>query len=101
IYAEGRTANMPVLHEFATPRGIHILGYFAPEIRFSRQQSLLPELKPEELPILRTDGTNICYGINYVDWTHPQAKELVRRYLKTALDLGVAGSMVDFGDMVP
>jgi alpha-glucosidase (family GH31 glycosyl hydrolase) len=101
IYAEGPTANMPVLHEFATPRGIRILGYFAPEIPFSRQQSLMPELKPEELPILRCGDTNICPGINYVDWTHPQAKELVRRWLKPALDLGVAGSMVDFGDMVP
>jgi alpha-glucosidase (family GH31 glycosyl hydrolase) len=61
----------------------------------------MPELRPEELPILRCGGTNICPGVNYVDFTHPQAKELTRRALKPALDLGVAGSMVDFGDMVP
>ena len=101
IYAEGRPANNPELHKFATPRGIRILGYFGPEIRLSRQQSLMPELKPEELPILRCTNLNICSNLNYVDWTHPKAKELVRRALKPALDLGVAGSMVDFGDMVP
>jgi alpha-glucosidase (family GH31 glycosyl hydrolase) len=101
IYAEGPSANSPELHKFAEPRGIRILGYFYPEIPFSRQQALMPELKPEELPILRCGGTNICPGISYVDFTHPQAKELVRRALKPALDLGVAGSMVDFGDMVP
>jgi alpha-glucosidase (family GH31 glycosyl hydrolase) len=101
IYAEGRSANSPDLHEFATPRGIKILGYFAPEIRLARQQSLMPELKPEELPILRCGGTNVCRGVSYVDFSHPQAKELIRRALKPALDLGVAGSMVDFGDMVP
>lgn len=101
IYAEGRSANSPELHAFATPRGIRILGYFAPEIRLSRQESLMPELKFEELPILRCGGTNICRGVSYVDFSHPQAKELVRRALKPALDLGVAGSMVDFGDMVP
>jgi alpha-glucosidase (family GH31 glycosyl hydrolase) len=101
IYAEGRPANSPELHAFATPRGIRILGYFAPEIRLGRQESLMPELKSEELPILRCGGTNICPGVSYVDFTHPQAKELIRRALKPALDLGVAGSMVDFGDMVP
>jgi len=101
IYAEGRSANSPELHEFATPRGIRILGYFAPEIRLSRQQSLMPELQPEELPILRCGGTNIARGLSYVDFSHPEGKELVRRALKPALDLGVAGSMVDFGDMVP
>ncbi|MGO9204267.1 MAG: TIM-barrel domain-containing protein [Limisphaerales bacterium] len=101
IYAEGRSANSKELHQFATPRGIRILGYFAPEIRLPRQQALMPELKPEELPILRSGGTNICRGVSYVDFSHPRAKELVRRALKPALDLGVAGSMVDFGDMVP
>src|SRR5262249_47774474 len=50
IYAEGRSANSPELHSFATPRGIRILGYFAPDIRLARQQSLMPELRPEELP---------------------------------------------------
>ena len=101
IYAEGRSANSPELHSFATPRGLKILGYFAPEIRLARQQSLMPELEPEAFPILRCGGTNICPGVSYVDFSHPRAKELVRRALKPALDLGVAGSMVDFGDMVP
>jgi hypothetical protein len=101
IYAEGRTANMPELHEFATPREIKILGYFAPEMRLARQQSLMPELGLEEIPILRCRGTNVCPGVSYIDFSHPQATELIRRALKPALELGVSGSMVDFGDMVP
>jgi alpha-glucosidase (family GH31 glycosyl hydrolase) len=101
IYAEGGSANSPQLHEFAAPRGIKVLGYFMPAVR--RQETLMPELKPEELPILRFGNGNVAPGPNdvYVDFTHPQAMELCRRALKRALDVGVAGSMVDFGDMVP
>lgn len=101
IYAEGPTATVPELHEFMDERGIRVLGYFAPDIRASQFQKLMPELKPEQLPILKYNSKNPEQEPSYVDFSHPEAKEFIRRYLKEALDLGVAGSMVDFGDMVP
>jgi alpha-glucosidase (family GH31 glycosyl hydrolase) len=39
--------------------------------------------------------------LGYVDFTNPNALELCRRWWNRRLTLGVAGSMVDFGDRVP
>ncbi len=103
IYAEGPSALSPELNQFMGARGIRVLGYFYPVISLSRQEALMPELKPDELPILRTANGELAPGSNdnYVDFTNPNALELCRLALRRALDLGEAGSMVDFGDMTP
>jgi len=63
----------------------------------------MPELPAESLPFLNVvNPQNLASrDINYVDFTHPQALELSRRWWKLRLDLGVAGTMIDFGDRVP
>ncbi len=106
IYAEGPSALSPELNQFMAARGIRVLGYFWPEIGRLQQKSLLPELKPDELPVMHCGtecDTDVVSdkALSYVDFTNPNAMELCRRALREALDLGEAGSMVDFGDMVP
>ncbi len=103
IYAEGVTARSPALNQFMAERGVRVLGYFYPVIPLARQQQLMPELEQSELPYLRFANGDIAPDPHhtYVDFTHPNAKELTRRALREALDLGEAGSMVDFGDMTP
>jgi len=103
IYAEGVTAHSPGLNQFMAERGVRVLGYFYPVIPLARQQQLMPELEQSELPYLRFANGDIAPDPRhaYVDFTHPNAKELTRRALREALDLGEAGSMVDFGDMTP
>lgn len=101
IYAEGPSALSPNLNQFMAARGIRVLGYFYPVIRPDRQKHLMPDLKPDELPILRCETESLTRELGYVDFTNPNALELCRRALRQALDLGEAGSMVDFGDMTP
>ena len=101
IYAEGPSALSPDLNQFMAARGIRVLGYFMPAIGLARQESLMPELKPDELPILRCGMESQTRDLGYVDFTNPKALDLCRRALKPALDLGEAGSMVDYGDLVP
>ena len=103
IYAEGPSALSPALHQFMAARGIRVLGYFFPLISLARQQQLMPELKQSELPYLRLANGDVAPDSddNYVDFTNPEAMKLCRRALKPLLDLGGAGSMVDFGDMTP
>ncbi len=101
IYAEGPTATSPELIKFMNERGIRVLGYFMPDIRLKNVEALMPELKPNLLPMLKYTGPNAEQEPSYVDFSHPKAKEFIRRYLSEPLDLGVAGSMVDFGDLVP
>ena len=101
IYAEGPSAESPDLNQFMAARGIKVLGYFYPEIPPAQQQSLMPELNLDELPTLHCGTEYETDELGYVDFTNPNALELCRRALKHDLDLGVAGSMADYGDMVP
>jgi alpha-glucosidase (family GH31 glycosyl hydrolase) len=101
IYAEGPSAFSPALNEFMAARGIKVLGYFMPAVRPAQQQSLMPELKPDELPVLQCGTENETRSLGYLDFTSPRALELCRQWWKRGLDLGVAGSMVDYGDRVP
>lgn len=101
IYAEGASALSPVLNQFMAERGIRVLGYFMPALDPSRQKSLMPELKPDELPIVHCEDDSQTRALGYVDFSNPNAMELCRRALEPALSLGEAGSMVDYGDLVP
>jgi alpha-glucosidase (family GH31 glycosyl hydrolase) len=101
IYAEGPSALSPALNQFMAARGIRVLGYFMPEVRPSRQKSLMPELNQDQLPILHCGSEAETDYLGYIDFTNPNALELCRRALREALDLGEAGSMVDYGDLAP
>ncbi len=100
--APARTGSLG-FNQFLAARGIRMLGYFYPVIPLVEQQRLMPELKQSELPILRNAGGTIVPDPddNYIDFTNPNALELCRRAVREALDLGQAGSMVDFGDLTP
>ncbi len=101
IYAEGPSALSPELNQFMAARSVRVLGYFMPAIGLMRQKSLMPDLTVEDLPILHCGTESESQALGYVDFTNPNAMELCRRELKQALDLGEAGSMVDYGDLTP
>jgi alpha-glucosidase (family GH31 glycosyl hydrolase) len=103
IYAEGPSARSPELNQFMAARGIRVLGYFLPVIPMERQKRLMPELKQSKLPYLRFSNGEVApdQDDTYIDFTNPNALELCRRALSEVLDLGEAGSMVDFGDITP
>jgi alpha-glucosidase (family GH31 glycosyl hydrolase) len=103
IYAEGVGADMPELYAFTAPRNIRVLSWFYPAVSAKNQRELMPEKNLSELPVLHVDNPQqlASRSIDYIDFTHPNAGELSERWWKRRLDLGVAGSMVDFGDRVP
>lgn len=96
IYAEGGgNAESPELNRFMSARGIRVLSWFFPVIPGSTQARLMPEIDPARLPVLHTEDP-----WEHVDFTNPNALELLRRWWKQRLVAGVAGSMVDFGDRI-
>ena len=101
IYAEGPSALSPTLNQFMAERGIRVLGYFMPAVGQSREELLMPEIKASELPIVHCEPASETRALGYVDFGNPNATEFCRRALRPALDLGEAGSMVDYGDLVP
>jgi alpha-glucosidase (family GH31 glycosyl hydrolase) len=101
IYAEGASASSPALNEFMAAHRTKVLSYFMPAVRPWVQESLMPELKFDELPIVHCGSEAASRELAYVDFTNPNALEMVRRWWQRELDLGVAGGMVDYGDGVP
>jgi len=76
------------------PPWIKVLSWFFPVIPLTNQMKLMPEFKPEDC--------RIAHGrpLDHVDFTHPNALELMRRVWRQRLSGGRGGSMVDFGDRV-
>ncbi len=101
IYSEGSGADSPALNRFMAARGIKVLSWYYPVIPESKQKSLMPELTADQLPLLNAGSQSASRAIGYVDFSNTNALELSRRWWKQRLELGVAGSMVDFGDRVP
>src|SRR5690606_9231602 len=95
-------SNMPELHSFMAPRNIKVLSWHYSSIPEKQQRALFPGRKVDALPLLKANPRDLpSRDIGYVDFSHPDAMELSRRWWKLRLDLGVAGSMIDFGDRVP
>jgi alpha-glucosidase (family GH31 glycosyl hydrolase) len=113
IYAEGPGSSESKLYRELEPRGIHVLTWGrsqATDWSMEQIQTALPNVVEAQLPLMRlTNGdlytfpqSNLLhYQFPYIDFTNPTAIDLVRAYWKRRLDLGVAGTMVDFADLVP
>ena len=99
IYAEGPSADSPVLNQFMAAHGIKVLSWFYPVIPRSRQAQLMPEIEPGALPFLHAESDDLPWLL--VDFSNPNALELCQCWWAHRLKIGVAGSMVDFGDRVP
>ncbi len=103
LYAEAGNAN-PALYTGLKGTGLHVLAWVFASMDISRVVELLPGVGPEQLPVLRHANGEIAFRNEQdaiLDYTHPLAAELLSRFWEPRFELGVAGSMVDFGDMVP
>lgn len=101
IYSEGPGQDSAALNQFMAARDIKVLSWFWPVVSESGQAKLLPGVPRDELPILNCGNPKTTEELGYVDFTNPNALPLMRAWWEHRLDIGVAGSMVDFGDRVP
>ncbi len=101
VYAE----NVPPaaeLYEAMNELNIRVMNWHLPVIEEAAASSLLPDMTALELPLLQYAEPDKLIGRkSYMDFSHPNAMHLLRAYWKERLDAGVAGSMIDFGDLVP
>lgn len=103
LYAEAGNGN-PALYAGLQGTDIHVLAWVWASMDISRVIELLPGVGREQLPVLRHASGEIAFRSEQnaiLDYTHPLAAELLSRFWEPRFALGVAGSMVDFGDMVP
>ncbi len=105
LFAEGSGCEDPRLHTALEPLGVRVLSWMNQSIAPEKIAQLLPDVAPEDWPVLHREGGKVYESKHsrwpYLDHTHPRAAELLRAFWKRRLDLGMAGSMVDFGDQVP
>lgn len=104
IYAEAGNADR-ALYAQLKGTNLHVLAWDWASMELKQIRALMPEISDVQLPVLRHANGQIAYrpveGAAMIDYTHPHALELIRRFWKPRLDLGLAGSMVDFGDVIP
>ncbi|MGB6133642.1 MAG: TIM-barrel domain-containing protein [Acidobacteriaceae bacterium] len=103
LYAEAGNDD-PALYAGLGGTNLHVLAWAWASMDIARITDLLPGVGGKQLPVLRHANGDIAFRSEQnaiVDYTHPLAAELLSRFWEQRFELGVAGSMVDFGDMVP
>lgn len=104
IYAEAGNAD-PALYSKLKGTDLRVLAWMWDCIDPNKLRELLPDVPEAQWPVVRhANGAialRVVEGAAMIDFTHPGAVELIRRFWKPRLDLGLAGSMVDFGDVIP
>jgi alpha-glucosidase (family GH31 glycosyl hydrolase) len=103
IYAEAGNDD-PALYASLKDGRLRVLAWVWASMDIGQIRSLFPDLQDAQLPALRHADGSIAFRDEkaaIVDYTHPLAAELLRRFWKPRFDLGLAGSMADFGDVVP
>jgi hypothetical protein len=110
IYAEGPGSADAVLFAALAPRHLRALAWGRSQIFKHTYKTMVSALPVEEFPsVRRANGDEYNYppghplapDYPYLDFSHPRALEFLRAQLKKIFDLGIAGSMIDFGDVVP
>lgn len=103
IYAEAGNGD-PALYEFLKGSQLHVLAWVWGSMDIGKVRELFPGVADKRLPLLHHPDGSIVFRDEksaIVDYTNPRSTELLRRFWKPRFDLGLAGSMVDFGDVVP
>ena len=105
VYAEGPASDDTTLHNGLRGTKVRPMSWAnsSQGMGLMQQRKMLPGVPDSLLPLVHhADGRLFkSKHLEYVDFTHPQAATVMQRYWKKRLDLGIAGSMVDFGDELP
>ena len=105
IYAEGSGNSDPKLYEELRDTGLHVFAWMYESMDLTKVRELMPGVPDAELPVLHHRDGSIAFRIDdhkaIIDYTHPAAEKLLRAFWQPRFDLGLAGSMVDFGDVTP
>ncbi len=113
IYAEGDTSFDPLVYRHLVPQGIRVLTWARSQPlgwNIDQIKTALHDPTEDKLPLMRIpDGKGLGFAapllpsnqFPYIDFTDPRGLDLYRSFWKERQDLGVAGSMADFSDLVP
>lgn len=105
IYTESPTMFDRVAYSMCKKNGTRMLmwtsGYFGYEKIFDTLK-----LVDSELPVVRSSINEWDYHVvnndtAFLDHTHPNAKEFMKRYLEQYIKWGCKGMMVDMGEKIP
>lgn len=112
-WGEPKKEELYEIVALAREQGIRVFSWQYPNMTAQKAAKWLPQLNAEELPVTkeasdrdrekgfgREAGDKKLLPV-YIDFTHPNAMELLRAQWKVRLDAGIRGSMVDFGETLP
>lgn len=117
-FAEGKCARTQKIDNFLNDRNIKILGWFSPDMYadFKSIQEHLPHIpkepvvvdgKPFSYPkiydteILEKENRYKCIDNKYMDFSNPTSVDLITSCWEEYWDMGVCGTMDDFGEWFP
>ncbi|MBC8081511.1 MAG: glycoside hydrolase family 31 protein [Gorillibacterium sp.] len=100
LYAEGAGPDEMLFAEM-NKKKIKVLTWDFSVIIPSMLEAIAESFPEADWPLLDNPESKTFFSnVNYTDFTHPRAMEFYRLRWKPRLDIGFAGTMIDFGDVV-
>lgn len=103
-YGEGGPSKNKEGYEIAAKSGMRMLIWNHPSQGIEFAKKVLGTDDMNELPFLMPKGRKkTCLAINCTNWldfTHPNAKKVLRAFYKEYFSWGLKGAMIDFGEFV-
>ncbi len=101
VYGEGKPEKDPKAYEITSKYGTKMLGWWDSGLwKPEEVYDYIPDCTDEENPVVKRLSTNEIMTGNYLDFTNPNSKILLKRKLKEFFDMGLNGAMIDIADQV-
>lgn len=100
-YGETGPCQTKEAYEMLEPSGCRMLFWNYPAYGRKDSAALLHTTSPAKLPHpMMKKGTRYVLPDNWLDFTHPDAKTVMRHKYARYFDWGLKGAMIDFGEFI-
>ena len=100
IYVEGLSSDDANVYNVFNKTGTRVLKWNAPDMSLTDMQEAMPGVSLSELPRVKNERNPVQDSGNFIDFTADNAVELLENYLSRELSWGLAGGLIDFGELI-
>ena len=98
IYLEGITETDKI-YNICNNYNVRYLKWNSPDLPRTKQEELLPDIAPEDIPIVKNINTGADSGA-FIDFTSKFAGRLMSAWLDNNILSGLRGGIIDFGELI-
>lgn len=101
VYVEGIEGDDANVYNVFNKTGTRVLRWNAPDMSLDKMKQALPGASQSELPRVKNQRNPVQDSSDFIDFTADNATELLTNTLNREMSWGMAGGLIDFGELIP